>query len=32
VERGAWNAAAKESFSGSSEPMRMIFEMILGFK
>lgn len=32
VERGAWNAAAKESFLGSSEPMRMIFEMILGFK
>lgn len=32
VERGAWNAAAKESFSGSSEVMRKIFEMILGFK
>jgi cell filamentation protein len=32
VERAEWNAAAKGSFSGSSEPMRKIFERILGIK
>ena len=32
VKREEWNAAAKKSFSGSPDPMRVIFQRILSRK